>query len=48
MLVEDFRFYKVDMNVLEAFHKKTSVGLIYLWVHNFDLRKENWAYITPI
>ena len=36
------------MGVSEAFHKKTFMSLIYLWVHNFRLRKENWVYHTPM
>ena len=35
------------MGVLEAFHKKSSMGLFYVWVHNFDLRKD-MAYFTPM
>ena len=48
MTFKDFHFYSIDINVLEAFHKKTSVGLICLWVHNFDLGKEKWVYFIPM
>ena len=48
MILKYFQFYNIDMNMLEGFFKKSSMGLNYFWWQNFHHRKNIDAILTSM